>query len=78
MTNEQTQEPGFTVEEIGEHFGRLLGQMFALQITLTKQVGVLKADNAALSLEIERLRQDLRQAQTDLLAAQDSKVINNE
>jgi len=78
MMNQQQPPPSFTLDELGARWGPLLTHLFGQNIMLEKQLAAVQADNAALSLEIERLRRDIRQAQTDLLAAQDSKVINNE
>jgi phage shock protein A len=69
MTNNQPQRAPFTVEEIGEHFGRLIAQAFALEITLTKQVTALQAEVARLSEENEDLRERLHRAELNVLAA---------
>ncbi|MHC4687506.1 MAG: hypothetical protein ACYTEW_24840 [Planctomycetota bacterium] len=69
MTNDQPQRPPFTVEEIGEHFGRLIAQAFALEITLTKRIAALQAEAARLAAENEDLRERLHRAELNVLAA---------
>jgi regulator of replication initiation timing len=67
--NEQPQSAPFTVEEIGEHFGRLLSQAFALEITLTKRIAALEGENDRLTTENEDLRERLHRAELNVLAA---------
>jgi len=69
-------QPDFTLDEIGEHFGRLIGRSFAAEITLTKALENARADNAALSVEVDRLRHKLHQAEVDLIAAQGDAIID--
>jgi hypothetical protein len=53
--NNNQQGPPFTLEEIGERFGRLLGQAFAVEITLNKQIATLQAEVEKLTAENEAL-----------------------
>jgi regulator of replication initiation timing len=71
-----SQHPKFTLDEIGEYWGRILSQAFANIIALEKQIAELETYNASLSKEADRLRHELHKAQVDLVEAQTSPIIN--
>lgn len=62
-------QPKFTLDELGAHWGRLLNQAFAEIITLEKQVSQLEAHNKA-------LRDQVNKAEMALLAVQGKQVID--
>lgn len=68
-------QPQVTLENIGELFGRLLAQSFALQTTQANQIELLQSQVAILADENRDLRERVNDTELALLEAQGKAII---